>query len=309
MPSQKIKHYHFIINPAAKHFTGHQWFKRLEDRFFKGVIPYSVHVPTSLNSLIQVVTEVSEKNAAVIAVGGDGTVNAVATGLVRSDHPAILGVIPLGTGNALAYSLGVRSLNKAAQAILTGKVYQLDLIETNNSVFPFSLFMASVGWDSRVLAVRHKCIHWGHFGSFPIAIMKSAGLPLSKITLKIDQNMVMTDKEVSTVLINNGHCYGFGFKAVPNNFLDDGKLEIQVFPNKTVQTKTLLKYNLGKNDYSSDIMHFSGTDVEVWGDPHGQIDGELIQQEHLKLKIKPHALRVIALKKEFFSKDPIFEIN
>jgi diacylglycerol kinase family enzyme len=70
---------------------------------------------------------------AVIAAGGDGTVSAVAAGLVGTD--VALGVIPLGTLNHFAKDLGLKDVNTALDAIAKGVTKRVDVGEVNGRVF------------------------------------------------------------------------------------------------------------------------------------------------------------------------------
>lgn len=81
----------------------------------------------------------------VIAAGGDGTVNAVANGLAGSD--TALGVLPLGTGNILAYNLGLVRLDQALEAIAGGESRHLDLGWINDRHF---VALAGVGFEAQV---------------------------------------------------------------------------------------------------------------------------------------------------------------
>lgn len=70
---------------------------------------------------------------AVVAAGGDGTVNAVATGLVNTGVP--LGVIPLGTRNHFAKDIGIPDMASAIAVIAEGRTKAIDIGEVNGRVF------------------------------------------------------------------------------------------------------------------------------------------------------------------------------
>ncbi len=69
----------------------------------------------------------------VIAAGGDGTVSAIAAGLVDTD--VVLGVVPLGTLNHFSKDLGIRDLETAIEAIASGNTARIDVGEVNGRVF------------------------------------------------------------------------------------------------------------------------------------------------------------------------------
>ena len=83
--------------------------------------------------------------AQVVAAGGDGTVNAVANGLVGTS--AALGVLPFGTGNILAYNLGVPTVPLALAALQADRRMAMDLGKLNDRYF---VAVGGVGFDAQV---------------------------------------------------------------------------------------------------------------------------------------------------------------
>ncbi|HSE53738.1 MAG TPA: diacylglycerol kinase family protein, partial [Gemmatimonadales bacterium] len=95
---------------------------------------------------------IAGKAAAVVAGGGDGTVSAVAAGLLGHDTP--LGVLPLGTLNHFARDLGVPlGLEEAVEVILGGHTTAVDVGEVNGQTF---LNNASLGLYPHIVLARRK---------------------------------------------------------------------------------------------------------------------------------------------------------
>jgi diacylglycerol kinase family enzyme len=90
---------------------------------------------------------------AVIAAGGDGTVSAVAAGVVASRADIALGVIPLGTLNHFAKDLGVRDLETAVNAIAAGETRRIDAGEVNGRVF---INNSSIGLYPEIVVQRDE---------------------------------------------------------------------------------------------------------------------------------------------------------
>jgi YegS/Rv2252/BmrU family lipid kinase len=84
--------------------------------------------------------------AQVVAAGGDGTVNAVANGLVGTE--AALGVLPFGTGNVLAFNLGVATVPAALEALEADQRKNMDLGKIGGS--RYFVAVAGVGFDAQV---------------------------------------------------------------------------------------------------------------------------------------------------------------
>ena len=96
--------------------------------------------------------------AAVIAAGGDGTVSAVAAGLVGS--PTLLGVLPLGTLNHFAKDLHIPlELEAAVSVIAAGRVARIDAGQVNDRVF---INNSSIGIYPSVVEIREELRRAGH---------------------------------------------------------------------------------------------------------------------------------------------------
>src|SRR5947209_9369175 len=79
----------------------------------------------------------------VIAAGGDGTIHAVASGLIKRE--TTLGIIPMGTMNNLAHSLGIpHDVEKACAIIIEGETRAIDVGNVNEQVF---LEVAGIGLE------------------------------------------------------------------------------------------------------------------------------------------------------------------
>src|SRR5689334_9454045 len=90
---------------------------------------------------------------AVIAAGGDGTVSAVAAGVVGSGADVMVGVIPLGTLNHFSKDLGIRDVETAIDAIAKGETRRVDVGEVNGRVF---INNSSIGLYPEIVVERDQ---------------------------------------------------------------------------------------------------------------------------------------------------------
>lgn len=103
-------------------------------------------------------TAVRDGHRLIVAGGGDGTINAVASALVRTQ--AVLGVLPLGTFNHFARDLGIPlDLEAAVRVIAAGKAAQVDVGEVNGRTF---INNSSVGLYPRIVLERQHEQRGGH---------------------------------------------------------------------------------------------------------------------------------------------------
>ena len=158
----------------------------------------------------------------VVVAGGDGTVNSALAALIRTGKP--LGIIPLGTANDLARTLGVPTDPAAAAAvILNGRKRRVDVGSVNGRYF---LNAAGIGFSARLhedLTPRIK----GLFGPFAYGIgalrMWRHYRPFSVLILGDELSV---RRHVMQVTIANGRFYGGGMTAHEAARIDDARLDV-----------------------------------------------------------------------------------
>ena len=112
----------------------------------RGVRPTMTHVVDTHEQLCRFVRRaVKNRTDLVIIAGGDGTMTAAVGQLANS--AAVMGVLPLGTGNSFALSLGLHSLEEAVDAIAGGRIAAVDLGNVNGTYFAN---FATIGLSSTI---------------------------------------------------------------------------------------------------------------------------------------------------------------
>ena len=172
-----------------------------------------------------------EGYAGVIAAGGDGTIQQVATCLMRRAIP--LGILPLGTMNNIAYSLGIPTdLMAAIQIIEAGVVRKIDMGILNGAPF---LEVANIGTEVEmsevVEATRHR--------SF-LTMLRSTAQGLSALlrqrrhhlTLEIDGKRYLT--RAWEVTVCNMPYYGLRYHPDPATRIDDGLLDVIILRHRAL---------------------------------------------------------------------------
>jgi diacylglycerol kinase family enzyme len=160
---------------------------------------------------------------AVIAAGGDGTVSAVAAGLVGTD--VALGVIPLGTLNHFSKDLGIRDVDAAIAAIAKGATKRIDVGEVNGRVF---INNSSIGLYPEIVADRdHQRRHMGR--SKWIAMLRAAWrtllrFPLLHVAIALAGN-VFSARTPFVMIGNNEYALGLGSLGTRER-IDAGRLSV-----------------------------------------------------------------------------------
>lgn len=158
----------------------------------------------------------------VILGGGDGTLNAAASALVETRLP--LGILPLGTANDLARTLGIPPQPDAAAKVITdGHLRSLDLGDVNGRLF---FNVASIGFSAKL--AKHLTAEakkrWGKLG---YAIAAFNLLRQSRpFSVDIDHDGVVERVRTVQVAVGNGRFYGGGMAVSADAEPDDGMLDV-----------------------------------------------------------------------------------
>jgi YegS/Rv2252/BmrU family lipid kinase len=163
----------------------------------------------------------------VVAVGGDGTVNEVARGLV--DSPAALGIVPVGSGNGLARALRIPlQPGPALAALESGARRRMDVGTLNGRPF---LNVAGAGFDAAVGHAFHERGRRGGrrglLGYVRLSLLELRAYRPRRLTLEVPPDRL--DLAVFVLTFANGPQYGSGAVINPGAKLDDGRLEVVAF--------------------------------------------------------------------------------
>jgi diacylglycerol kinase family enzyme len=230
-----------------------------------------------------------------IVCGGDGTIESVAGELIGTN--AILGIIPTGTRNNVAHSLGIpEDIPGAVSLFETGQPIQIDVgfATYGGKTHPF-LETCSVGLLSALFPSADEIQHGNlaRIGDFLTALFAS---PLAEIRLSMDsQPEIKTRGHV--VLIANLPFIGPRFQIPCDCSFSDGLLDVLVFPD---QSKFDLLNNIiqlaGGVPEDPPIQHYQTHKIEIQTDPLMPVmaDGFSLGEGPVSICIQQCALTVIA---------------
>jgi YegS/Rv2252/BmrU family lipid kinase len=163
----------------------------------------------------------------VITAGGDGTIHAVASGLIGAE--STLGIIPLGTMNNLAHSLGIPVSVEAACAVLSGgETRSIDAGEMNGQTF---LEVAGVGFEASLFPAGEELKKTDLLSTVRGAILGLVSLLTfkpSRLNISFDEKKARPFDAIQ-VTICNAPYYGAHFQIAPDILMDDGMLDVFIF--------------------------------------------------------------------------------
>lgn len=274
----------FIVNPISGKGRSKRLANKLLAKGYKVLFTeYAGHAEKLAREAIDEV---------VVAVGGDGTVNEVARGLVGSNKA--LGIIPCGSGDGLARHLGIsHNTNKALKRIENGECKCMDAAEINGRLF-FSV--CGVGFDAVVSERFAKCGKRGLANYIKQGLRTWKEYAPERYTIEIDGTSIETDALFIT--IGNSDQWGNGAKITPLADCCDGILDITVVGEFGAFALPGMAYRLmtGTLDRSQRVHCYKGKNIRIVRANEGpaHADGDwFIASNTLEIKILPSALKVL----------------
>ena len=189
-------------------------------------VPYEIYETTGKEQLQEVVEEAVEKGfEQFIAVGGDGTVSGVASGLVKKEIPLV--ILPAGTVNALARELGIPiGIENAAGWWLSDcEIRKIDVMQMKDRYF---LMNISVGVSAEIVhEVDRKDINrLGVLAFIRNALRRKKDLPMFRFQVTIDDTLTYI-RASELFIANSGILLGLErFTLDPHADLDTGRMSV-----------------------------------------------------------------------------------
>ena len=232
----------------------------------------------------------------VIVGGGDGSLNAAVPALLATGLP--LGVIPLGTANDFARTLGIPlDPHRAAQVVAAGNIKRVDVAEANGHPF---LNVASIGFgvDLTRAVTRDSKRRWARFG-YAVAGWRVLSR-LRPFTAEITHGGQVHISRTVHVAIGNGRHYGGGMVVDEQAWLDDGRLH--TFSLEVDHWWRLLRLlpalRKGTHGTWTEVRTMTGEEVMVRTRRSRSVntDGEITTRTPLTVRVRPAALGVFVPK-------------
>lgn len=248
----------------------------------------------SAASLADAVREASGEVDLVIVGGGDGTLNCTAPGLVETGLP--LGILPLGTANDLARTLGIGPEPvAAARTIVAGHLRPIDLGEVNGRLF---FNVASIGFSAELARelTREAKKRWGTLGYAFAGIRLLART--RPFTAFIEHDGETVKVKTVQIAIGNGRHYGGGLTMDPDAEPDDGEFHVYSLEVdhwwRLVALAPFLKWGTHKSWRDVRAFTTSALTIKTRRSRSVNTDGELTTATPATFRVRRKAVRVFA---------------
>ncbi|MEO8933853.1 MAG: diacylglycerol kinase family protein [Xanthomarina sp.] len=289
---------HFIVNPIAGSANNILNAAFLNTHFNTPAYTIIVKHSNYKNHAIELTQDsIKEKADIIVACGGDGTINEVASCLVNTQ--VILGIIPTGSGNGLASNLKIpKKIEAAVNLIKKQNVKAIDVGKVNEKVF-FS--NTGIGFDAQVIK-HYEASSNRKLLSYVKACIKSliSFKKTPKVTISVHGDILHLDPFL--VFTSNSNEMGYNVSLTPQASLNDGLLDALIVPKmnllKTLFFGFLILFK--KQHILSEVkayeikeMTISIQDQEFF---ESQIDGDFhkINSSTIHISILENALLVIS---------------
>lgn len=262
--------------------------------------------------LIAFVHEASQRGVEVfIAAGGDGTVNALGSALVKSKSNARMGIIPLGTGNDLARSLLIPLESEAAWDLIEKWKSNEKTIEQSLDVLlckpsvgqEFHVFNMISGGLSTKISVENKGASKKFWGPLSYIVRAASAVFSGKrFWMHLRTENANIRLRGANVIIANGRFCGGGTEVAPCASFNDGYMDVIVIKDFTTFDLLRLSAQLVAGEHLEDekVLYFRSKSLTLSSVPKFLLstDGETDFKTPLSVQILPNRLQVIAVSPE-----------
>jgi YegS/Rv2252/BmrU family lipid kinase len=288
--------YLFIMNPhAGRRKRTENLLNLIDSHMSKAPYTYEFAYTVQAGDATRIASQaVNEGFNIIIAVGGDGTVNEVASGLINSK--GYLGIVPIGSGNGIARSLNIPiKSNECLPFLLNPKMTTIDVGMIGEKYF---IGVAGIGYDA---LVGEKFQNFGVRGPIPyffIGVNEFLKYNTQSYCIEIDGEKF--NKEALVIALANTRQYGNGAIISPNSDPRDGFIDVCIieplsYLQATQHASMLFKGNI---DTSPFYYHKKCKSVRIYTenlDMNVHRDGEPCERvTAVEVKIIEKALKVCA---------------
>lgn len=289
--------YYYIVNPAAGGGKVNKIQDRLTDRlkrlgilgeFAKSTGPDDVAKLTRLG--------ISKGFKTIVAVGGDGTINEVLNAMIDYEKIA-LGIIPTGTTNDLAESLGIKDWYQATGILAARRIKEINLGKVGSGYFVTSV---AIGFEPKVTHLRR--LSRGNLAEkikFSVSMFKQA------TTYKPQKAFLRFDKSYEA----EAEC--FNILVTTRNFSPFNKARSRNIEKDTLDTIIITKIPVGNvirygflQKISTiewpkiSVFHSKKVEIEALNPVDVTADGQLVGQTPIEISLSDKRIKVIVSKKQ-----------
>ena len=293
----------YIINPAGHGGTGMKTWVAFKEAWGEPIAPADARVTERPGHARALAAEATGYEI-IAAVGGDGTVSEVISGILdRVDPTRHVAIVPGGTGNDIARNLGMGTMDAAVGALRDGKPRSVDVVRVESEADGekqqrFAFLFGSAGFSALPMLTPWMKKWLGPAIAYNVAAF------LEIMTFKVPHLSVRSKEKRfeghswMVVAGNAERVSGGSVCMSPGASPEDGLLDVAIYPNRhrlLMLTQLFPKIPSGAQVDEPDVAYFRTARLEVDSQPPAlvEVDGDLFGTTPASFEVIPHAVSVL----------------
>jgi YegS/Rv2252/BmrU family lipid kinase len=291
----------FIVNSTAGRGRAGRKITELLDKLNSLNIPFEIEVTKAPRHAIeQARSAIIDKGFRhLVAVGGDGTLNEVINGIMRSGlhHEVKLALFPEGGGNDFAKYFHLSpSIHRDVELLVRREVQPIDVGRINDCYFINSL---GIGFDAVVAGHANRIKYINGLPRYTLAVLKAL-FSLRRYPVEFTLDAVQHHTHMMMLSVGNGRYCGGGYQLTPSAQVDDGKLDICLIKEASLfrLLNIIPKALKGVHIHEPEVEMLRGRELKIRSSLALPIyfDGEIptdIDRRNITVSVIPHAIQLI----------------
>lgn len=297
----------YIINPAGHGGVGMKVWEEFKSLWPKPIDSEDVIVTERPGHAREIAAARSDYEI-LAAVGGDGTVGEVMSGIMERRGPkSKVAIIPCGTGNDIGRNTGIFSVTDAVDAQRAGHERKFDLIRIDCQVdgrkaHRYAFLLGNVGFSPIPMIKPWMKRYLGPKGAYYL------GTILQIIAYRAPHMTVLWEEQEYSesawiVIVGNVERTAGGSMCLsPGAHPDDGELNASIIPSRSkfnMMTKMMPQIASGRHINEPDVSYFLAKKIAVDCDPPGivEVDGDIFGTTPAEFSVCPQAVQVLCSEK------------
>jgi len=296
-----------IVNPVAGAYSTRRKWPHIKERLMNIGLLFDYEYTEGVGHAIELArAAVSDGYRYIVAVGGDGTVNEVANGILRSSDSSstVLGIISTGTGSDFVRSVGIpRDYITACSCLTSSRRLLIDVgvVEYKSQGQPQQRFFvngAGVGFDAEVAEITERLPkYFGGTIPYVTGLLRTLlGYKNKSVVLSVE-NRVKAERILS-VIVANGCYFAGGMYIAPQAELSDSLLDVVIIGDigKFELLKALPSVYKGSHVTHPKVRIEQATHIAIESSKPVlvQADGELLGESPASFWLMPAVLSIVA---------------
>jgi YegS/Rv2252/BmrU family lipid kinase len=298
-----------VVNPAAGGCSIHKQWPRISNQLRDVGLSFDYEFTKGTGHAIEIARQATDIGyRCLVVIGGDGTVNEVANGIMHSTNSAntVLGIVNVGSTNAFAFSLGIAENFVNHNSFLTGKrgilidVGVVQCWSQGQLTKRFFVNEASVGFSAEVVkAWKYLPNRFGHNINLALRIASTYKSLATHRNRKIRFHMANIVESIRCcgIVVANGQYFANRMQIAPHASLDDGLLDVVIFGDVTKSELMKIRPTLYSGDHVKNpkIRESKTTTLIIESNEKllVEADGEILGETPASFRLIPSALTIM----------------